>query len=163
MAPRKWPCKVCHRWFEPHPRAGNRQRVCSEPACQQERHRRADRACHRRHPDYDRKRRLKERLGDEPEVEAYDEPLVQLDWEAAEKAIGPAHRVVAERAARLLVAWAKDAVPPRMAGEGRQPDPLASSAAQDAVSTRRTLEPAQQRRLPRGGRETQSDGGGRGP
>lgn len=36
--PRKRPCGVCRRWFAPRVATG---RVCSDPACQRERHRRA--------------------------------------------------------------------------------------------------------------------------
>jgi ParB/RepB/Spo0J family partition protein len=31
---RKRPCRICRRWFYPDPRAGDRQRACSRPACQ---------------------------------------------------------------------------------------------------------------------------------
>ena len=33
---RKRPCRICRRWFQPHARAGERQRVCSEAACQRD-------------------------------------------------------------------------------------------------------------------------------
>ena len=59
---RKRPCKICRKWFLPNPRAGDRQRTCSEPACQRERHRRACSDWHRRNPDYDRESRLRARL-----------------------------------------------------------------------------------------------------
>lgn len=163
MAPKKRPCRICRRWFEPHPRAGDRQRVCSDPACQRERHRRADSAWHDRHPDYDRKRRLKERLGDEPDVAEPDSPLVELDWDAAEKAIGPAHRVVTERAARLLVAWAQDAVAAKMALGPGERDRLHGEGAQDAVAPKAQIHTHNPTRLPPRARKTQSDGGGPGP
>ena len=59
---RKRPCRVCRRWFWPHPRAGDRQHTCSRPDCQRERHRRACAAWRLRHPDYDREDRLRRRL-----------------------------------------------------------------------------------------------------
>ena len=37
----KRPCGVCGRWFRPSKRQGERQRVCSTPDCQRERHRRS--------------------------------------------------------------------------------------------------------------------------
>jgi hypothetical protein len=52
------PWSECRRWFAPHPRVGARQVTCGAAACQRHRHRRADRHWHRRHPDYDRGRRL---------------------------------------------------------------------------------------------------------
>lgn len=41
MPTSKRPCRICRRWFEPEPREGKRQRVCSLEACQRERHRRS--------------------------------------------------------------------------------------------------------------------------
>jgi hypothetical protein len=38
---RKRPCRICRRWFVPHPGAGDRQHVCSAVDCQRERHWRA--------------------------------------------------------------------------------------------------------------------------
>ena len=35
------PCQICHRWFAPDPKVGNRQHVCGDPACRTEAHRRA--------------------------------------------------------------------------------------------------------------------------
>ena len=37
---RRRTCAVCRKRFAPDPRAADRQRVCSDPACQKERHRR---------------------------------------------------------------------------------------------------------------------------
>ena len=81
---RKRPCRICHRWFRPHPRAGDRQRTCSAAPCQAERRRRAVAAWRRRHPDYDRDDRLRRRLQAAPHaVAAGADPLAQLNWEAA--------------------------------------------------------------------------------
>ena len=41
MVVRKRPCGICRRWFQPDPRAGDRQHVCDMATCQAERHRRA--------------------------------------------------------------------------------------------------------------------------
>ena len=37
---RKRPCRVCKRWFIPHPRLKDRQKTCGDPQCQREWHRR---------------------------------------------------------------------------------------------------------------------------
>jgi hypothetical protein len=58
----KKPCWICRRWFEPHPRAGSRQRVCSSEECQRERQRRAVAAGRKRNPDYDRENRLRAKV-----------------------------------------------------------------------------------------------------
>jgi alkylation response protein AidB-like acyl-CoA dehydrogenase len=55
---RKRPCQICRKWFQPHSRAGPRQRACGAEPCQQERHRRACEQWRERHPDYDREERF---------------------------------------------------------------------------------------------------------
>lgn len=83
MVPKR-PCRVCRKWFQPNPRAGNRQKVCSEPACQRERHRRNCAAWRQHNPDYDRGNRLRERL----KIEEESGPTVAAETES-EGAEGP--------------------------------------------------------------------------
>ncbi len=111
---------------------------------------------------YDRKRRLGERLGDEPEA-AEPDPLDVLDWEAAEKAIGPAHRVVTERAVRLLAAWTQDAVTSKEVVAPGDLRRLPRSRPQDAVTAKSEGTAQHPARLPHPTRKTQSDSGGPGP
>lgn len=59
MTRRKRPCRICRRWFDPHPRVGDRQRVCSKPECQRERHRRWCEDSRRKSPDAGREERLR--------------------------------------------------------------------------------------------------------
>lgn len=33
------PCRICRRWFSPHPRLGARQRTCGDPECRRQWHR----------------------------------------------------------------------------------------------------------------------------
>ena len=116
---RKRPCRVCRRWFLPDPRAGDRQRTCSDPECQRERHRRACADWHRRNPDYDREDRLRRRLRREPEEAGQAGscgPLDQIDWEAARDAVGLQGSVLAEEIGEVLVSWARDAVSGKPAG-----------------------------------------------
>lgn len=163
MAPRKRPCRICRRWFEPHPRAGDRQRVCSDEACQAERHRRSDKAWRARNPDYDKKRRVAKKLGDVVEGDAvatpYDDPLEEVDWPALERVIGPAHRVVTEGTSRLLVNWAQDAVRANVQAQRRHLDRLTQGRAQDAVPSRDTEQPPDPIQVPTTTRKTQSDRG----
>ncbi len=107
--PRKKPCRICRRWFEPHPRAGARQHVCS--GCQRERHRRSCADWHARNPDYDKKRRLRDAAGLDRAADA-DDPIDAVIWPVVERAIGPAHRTVIEAIARLLASSAREAVRP---------------------------------------------------
>jgi len=84
---RKRPCRICRRWFQPNPRAGDRQRVCSHPECQKERRRRSVAALREKDPDYERADRLRGRLRT---GEALDEagPLAGLDRQALRNAVG---------------------------------------------------------------------------
>ena len=111
---RKRPCRICRKWFAPHPRVGDRQHVCGEPRCQQERHRRACRGWRRRHPDYDREDRLRRRLVREVESKGPPglaaDPLHRIDWQAARDAVGLQVAVAIEETGKVLHVWARDAV-----------------------------------------------------
>lgn len=110
---KKRPCRVCRKWFLPHARAGDRQKVCGSSNCQRERHRRACAQWHDRHPDYDREGRLRERLKTpevEPSAHPPADPLPRLDWSAARDAVGMEAAVIVEETAKVLVSWTRDAV-----------------------------------------------------
>ena len=112
-------CPICGKWFYPHPRAGNRQRVCSDRKCQRERHRRNCSDWRGRNPDYDREGRLRGRLRPEREEGGGPgsyAPLEQIDWEAARDAVGLQGAVLAEELGEVLVTWARDAVMWKPAG-----------------------------------------------
>lgn len=108
----KRPCRVCGKWFQPHPRAGKRQRVCGREECGRERHRRACTAWHERHPDYDRERRLRERVRVEAPVgDALSrDPLAEIAWDRARDAVGLEAAVIVEETGKVLALWARDAV-----------------------------------------------------
>lgn len=105
----KRPCRFCRRWFQPHPRAGDRQHACSSPDCQRERHRRACATWRRHHPDYDREDRLRQRL-QAPDKATAGAPLRGIDWSAARDAVGLQVAVVIEETGEVLQRWARDAV-----------------------------------------------------
>jgi hypothetical protein len=133
------PCRICRKWFRPDPREGTRQRVCSSPACQRERHRRACAAWHARNPAYDREARLQKKLQAKAQVSsegrAIVPPLARLDWAVARDAVGPEVTVVVEESVRVLSRWVRDAVitqvPLRLSVTGRHvPD-----GTRDAIAT----------------------------
>jgi len=104
---RSRPCRICRRWFQAHPRVGSRQRTCSRPECQRERHRRSCACWHERNPDYDRETRLRVRLAQHrPETAASG----LLPWTPARDAVGLQVLVVLEEVVRLLVSTLRDAV-----------------------------------------------------
>jgi hypothetical protein len=110
----KRPCRICRKWFQPHPRAGDRQKVCSRPECQKERRRRAVASLRRREPDHERGDRLRRRLRTE---EAQDEPgvLAGLDRVALRNAVGLEVAVAIEESAEVIAVNVRNAVPAKEA------------------------------------------------
>ena len=108
----------------PHPRAGDRQRVCGADRCQTERHRRACEAWRGRQPEYDREDRLRRRLVRQQETNSpgglLADPLCGVDWLVARDAVGVQVAVTIEEVARVVHQWARDVV--RRQVVTRQPD-----------------------------------------
>ena len=59
---RKRPCRICKRWFMPHPRLKDRQKTCGDPPCQQEWHRRKCAEWNRANVDYFKSNYLDKKL-----------------------------------------------------------------------------------------------------
>ena len=132
-------CRVCGRWFSPHPRARGRQHVCSDAACQAERHRRDCASWHQENPGYDRERRLRQKLqAKAPPVVGVAgvlgvDPLGQFDWDSARDAAGLEATVIIEEICQVLVGYTRDAAhakPLVITGENPQ---VPESAARDAM------------------------------
>jgi len=111
------PCVVCSEIFTPHPRAGVRQRTCSQPSCQRERHRRNCADWHGKNPGYDVERRLRQKLAHRPRPKAGGpeptlsrNPIAALPWGVVRDAVGPVVQVLLEEIVGVLVGWARDAV-----------------------------------------------------
>lgn len=116
---KKRPCDVCRRWFLPHARAGSRQTVCSDPACQRERHRRSCACWRQQNPDYDRDRRLRERIVRDRGGKKWtldEDPMRGLDLEAVRDAVPLEVLVLIDESAGLLSRWCRDAVSPQPSG-----------------------------------------------
>jgi len=128
--PRKKPCKICRRWFSPHPRAGSRQKACTD--CQAERHRRACARWRDANPNYDKNRRLRTAAGLDGAAGA-DDPIEAVLWGVVEKAVGPAHRTIIEGIARLLVEGVRDAVPPETPSSTGESHQQLNKCSRDAV------------------------------
>lgn len=111
MAPKR-PCGVCRKWFRPHARVGDRQRVCERVECQRERHRRSCGAWRARHPHYDIDRRLRERVRVEvaPSEPLLRDPLAEVAWDVARDAVGTEVAVIIEETGKVLAGWTRDAV-----------------------------------------------------
>jgi hypothetical protein len=133
---RKRPCAICRRWFEPDARTAKWQRACGAADCQQARHAKACAVWREANPDYDRDRRLRERIVADPEPAAALEadPRDGLRWDAVRDALPLEGTVVARELAGLLVRWARDGMRPKPAGEGQQSDRLRPRRPRDATA-----------------------------
>lgn len=133
---RKRPCRVCGKWFYPHPRAGKRQRACGRDECRRERHRRSCAAWRQKHPEYDRERRLRERLHVEraPAEPLGRDPLAEIAWEVARDAVGLEVAVIVEETGKVLVSWARDAVHGQVAEITREVARVLPRPARDAIA-----------------------------
>jgi hypothetical protein len=122
---RKRPCRICGRWFQAHPRAGERQRVCSAAPCQRERHRRACRDWRRREAPAERRHRVRQRiLNDADGRTGHGAGLAgRLVFDAVRDAVGLEVAVIIEEVLRLLEDAVRDGVRGQVrveAGESRQ-------------------------------------------
>jgi len=122
---RKRPCRICGRWFQVHPRAGDRQRVCSAAACQRERHRRACQRWRQQEASAERRHRVRQRIRvDSDQETSRAEGLAgRLAWDAVRDAVGLEVAVIIEEVVRLLEDAVRDAVCGQVrvgAGESRQ-------------------------------------------
>jgi len=108
---RKRPCRICRHWFVAHPRAGERQRVCSKPQCQKERHRRACAAWRKREQEGERVHRLRQRILEVPAVSAQAGGVrARLRWDAVRDAVGLEMAVIIEEMRREVEDLVRDAV-----------------------------------------------------
>jgi hypothetical protein len=133
-------CRICRQTFWPHPRAGKRQRVCSEKACQDERHRRDCADWRRRNPDYDRAERLRTKVRSKPEPKrpgpgraVEQDPLQRLPWDAIQGVVGLEMRVVLEEYGQVSVAWTRDVVIAETSMAGRETAEVRDGGARDVV------------------------------
>jgi hypothetical protein len=95
-------CRICGNPYDPDPRTAKWQRVCGDAECQRARHAAACAAWHAKNPDYDRERRLCERIVVDPvpEVAAVD-PREAVSWDAVRDALSMEAAVVARELAGI--------------------------------------------------------------
>jgi hypothetical protein len=60
--PKKRPCRICGRWFNPNPRLGERQKTCGADECQQRWHAKKCAVWNRRNRSYFKEIYLRRRL-----------------------------------------------------------------------------------------------------
>jgi hypothetical protein len=133
---RKRPCRECGKWFQPTPRAGQRQRTCGREECQRARHQRACADWRARHPDYDVERRLRERVRAKEVVgePLNRDPMAEVVWDAARDAVGVKVAVIVEETGKVLAGWARDAVHAKASEIMKQIGKVLPDRAQDAIA-----------------------------
>lgn len=104
------PCRVCRKWFRPSRAVGTRQHVCSDPACQRERHRRNCTRWHERNPDYDQETHFEQRLVKEDPVAQAPraDPLEAIDWPLAKGAVGLKIAVLVRETGKVILQRVRD-------------------------------------------------------
>jgi len=114
---RKRPCRICRRWFVPHPRAGDRQRVCGAVGCQRERHRRACAAWRARESEAERRHRLRQRVRSARPPQGQSDPARSVvRWDVVRDAVGLEVAVILEEMLSVLEDVVRDAVSGQASG-----------------------------------------------
>ena len=114
------PCRICRQWFRPHPRAGDRQHVCSRADCQRERHRRACQRWRQGEAPAERAHRLRQRIRVDAEGRQAAGSGPRLSWDAVRDAVGLEVAVILEEISRLLEDVVRDAVQRQASAPARE-------------------------------------------
>jgi hypothetical protein len=107
---KKRPCRVCGCWFEPNPRAGDRQHTCPKPDCQRERNRKACRRWRARCDTKEQRLRKKIRAAKAESPEDSVSPVTPQQWDTVRHAVPAEVVVVLQEVVRLLEIWTRHAV-----------------------------------------------------
>lgn len=128
---------ICRHGFVPHPRVGDRQRACGEPACQRARRKRNQDDWRGRHPGYFIEWRARERAGrgesNPIEPPRLAPPLSQLPWAFAQKTFGIEGSDFLGSLGRILVRHAKDEIRRQPTGSTRGSTQVAQAVAKDEI------------------------------
>ena len=127
---RKKPCRICRRWFQPDPRVGDRQRVCSKPDCQNVRRQNTQASWRSRSPGYGIAWRLDQRAAqtEPPELLRLPAPLNQLPWSVAKDQFGQQGADLIGVTSALILRTAKDQMRPYLLDSTKLPSGLPLSS-----------------------------------
>ncbi len=137
------PCLVCSQVFTPHPRAGDRQKTCSAPECQRERHRRNCADWHQRNEGYDRARRATAQLAaarkkarQARQGSRSRNPVSEIPWDVVRDSVGLEAQRVLREIGQFLVEWVRDAVSQEVEALREQLAEIGPGGARDAFAAR---------------------------
>ena len=90
------PCLVCRIWFRPDPKVGKRQRVCNNPDCQREWHRRACAKVNQKNAEALKHDRVVKLL-------VKGSPPTAIDWPRARQEVGVKVAALIEEAGKVVL------------------------------------------------------------
>jgi len=111
--PRKRPCTICRRWFQPDARIGARQRACNTPACGAALRKKTQAEWRNRNPDYAAVWRCDQRANQHnppPKPPRIPAPLDKLPWNVAKDEFGPQAADFIALISILILRAAKDEI-----------------------------------------------------
>jgi hypothetical protein len=98
---RKRPCRICKRWFIPHPRVKERQKTCGDPKCQREWHRRKCEEWNRQNADYFKANYLAKKLDAENSPKSRIKTGLPIGY--VQELIGSQQLIIIEYLSQLLM------------------------------------------------------------
>ena len=98
---KKRPCRICGRWFTPHPRLKDRQKTCADAHCKREWHRKKCAQWNNSNPDYFKSNYLHKKLA--PALPFKSRFKSGLPLPFVQEVIGIQHLVIIESLAQHLL------------------------------------------------------------
>jgi hypothetical protein len=98
---KKRPCRICGRWFTPHPRLKDRQKTCADTHCKREWHRKKCAQWNKSNPDYFKSNYLHKKLA--PALPFKSRFKSGLPLSFVQEVIGIQHLVIIESLAQHLM------------------------------------------------------------
>ena len=107
---KKRPCKICRKWFRPHPRVGERQKTCGAPHCKREWHRRKCAEWNRQNREYFKglylEKKLKDAIKNSKSYQFYQStahPYLRLPRQEIQEVIGLEQLIIIEYIIHLVL------------------------------------------------------------
>lgn len=115
---KKRPCKICRRWFRPHPRVRDDQKTCGKAECKKEWHRRKCAEWNNKNADYFKgiylRRKINSELNDETGHQKQKGSCTRfrlsLPWQEIQEAMGVKQRVIIDYIIHLLIRHVQEAI-----------------------------------------------------
>jgi hypothetical protein len=116
---KKRPCKICRRWFRPHPRVKDDQKTCGKTGCKREWHRRKCAEWNKKNGDYFKGIYLKRKInlegvndetGHQKQESLHTHFRLGLPWQEIQEAMGIKQRVIIDYIIHLLIRHVQEVI-----------------------------------------------------